>query len=59
MRDREDGSTNGTRHQHMKESVSMGQIQATGNHPDSAPLKFAGGLNSANKGSFSKQFTPN
>ena len=34
----------------MKESVSMGQIQATGNYPDAVPAKLLGVLNSGNKG---------
>ena len=34
----------------MKESISMGQIQATGNYPDAVPAKMLGGLNNGNKG---------
>ena len=39
-----------SRHQQMKESISMGQIQATGNYPDAVPAKMLGGLNNGNKG---------
>ena len=34
----------------MKNSISMGQIQATGNFPDAVPAKMLGGLNNGNKG---------
>ena len=35
----------------MKESISMGQIQATGNYPDSVPSKMlGGGMSNENKG---------
>ena len=37
----------------MKNSISMGQIQATGNFPDAVPAKMLGGLNNGNKGTTS------
>ena len=47
---RENDKENVSRHQQMKESISMGQIQATGNYPDAVPAKMLGGLNNGNKG---------
>ena len=41
---------NVSRDQQMKNSISMGQIQATGNFPDAVPAKMLGGLNNGNKG---------
>ena len=38
----------------MKESISMGQIQATGNYPDAVPAKMLGGLKNGSKGKYSK-----
>ena len=38
----------------MKESISMGQIQATGNYPDAVPAKMLGGLKNGNKGKHNK-----
>ena len=38
----------------MKNSISMGQIQATGNFPDAVPAKMLGGLNNGNKGIIAK-----
>ena len=37
----------------MKESISMGQIQATGNYPDAVPAKMLGGLKNGSKGKYS------
>ena len=38
----------------MKESISMGQIQATGNYPDAVPAKMLGGLKNGSKGIHSR-----
>ena len=38
----------------MKESISMGQIQATGNYPDAVPAKMLGELKNGSKGKYSK-----
>ena len=52
--DKENTTQNSSRHQQMKESISMGQIQATGNYPDAVPAKMLGGLKNGNKGKHSK-----
>ena len=52
--EKENTTQNSSRHQQMKESISMGQIQATGNYPDAVPAKMLGGLKNGNKGKHSK-----
>ena len=52
--EKENTTQNSSRHQQMKESISMGQIQATGNYPDAVPAKMLGGLKNGSKGKYSK-----
>ena len=52
--EKENTTQNSSRHQQMKESISMGQIQATGNYPDAVPAKMLGGLKNGSKGKYRK-----
>ena len=52
--EKENTTQNSSRHQQMKESISMGQIQATGNYPDAVPAKMLGGLKNGSKGIHSR-----
>ena len=49
-----ENATSNSRQQVMKESVSMGQIQSTGNYPDAVPAKVLSGLNIGAKGKNTK-----